>query len=175
MVFKDTQLLFRLRQGDVSALDTIYTKYRSRLLAAVISTRVDAHVAEDGLHDVFVSISARMPHVHVKSNLYAYLLTGVINGIRDRFRKTQRRAQSQPRSVHVPIAIDPQQKVIHDELNEQATQLLETLSFEQREVVALRVQTGLAFNEIAQLQGVSSSTVRGRYRYGISKLRKCVC
>ncbi len=39
----------------------------------------------------------------------------------------------------------------------------------------LSVQSGLAFQEIAQLQGISSSTVRGRYRYGIDKLRKRVC
>ena len=36
-------------------------------------------------------------------------------------------------------------------------------------------QSGQSFHEIAQLQGVSPSTVRGRYRYGIGKLRKCVC
>ncbi len=175
MVVEDRQLLYRLKQGDVTALDTLYTKYRPRLLAAAMSSRADAHLAEDVLHDVFVSLSARMPHLDVKTNLYAYLLAGIVNGIRDRFRKTQRHSRSRPPAGHLRPPPDPQQVMICDEQQQQATRMMKVLPHKQREVVTLRVQSGLPFQEIARVQGVSSSTVRGRYRYGIGKLRKCVC
>jgi len=66
MVVEDRELLSRLKLGDITALDTLYTKYRPRLLAAAVSLRADAHLAEDALHDVFISVSARMPHLDVK-------------------------------------------------------------------------------------------------------------
>ena len=172
MVVEDRQLLSRLKQGDVTALDTIYTKYRPRLLAAAVSLRVEVHLAEDVLHDVFVSLSARMPHIDVKTDLYAYLLAGIVNGIRDRFRKTQRHSRSRPPAGHLRPPHDPEQQLICHEQQQQATRMMKALPHKQREVVALRIQSGLPFQEIARVQGVSSSTVRGRYRYGIDKLRK---
>jgi DNA-directed RNA polymerase specialized sigma24 family protein len=45
------------------------------------------------------------------------------------------------------------------------------LPFEQREVVLLHLRHGMKFREIARHQNVSQSTVQGRYRYGIDKLR----
>ena len=48
---------------------------------------------------------------------------------------------------------------------------LEQVPLEQREVLLLRTQAGLSFEEIGRHQGISANTARGRYRYGIDKLR----
>jgi RNA polymerase sigma-70 factor (ECF subfamily) len=45
------------------------------------------------------------------------------------------------------------------------------LPYEQREAVVLKVKQNMTLKEIAKLQGVSISTVHGRYRYGLDKLR----
>jgi RNA polymerase sigma factor (sigma-70 family) len=177
MYADDKQLISRLRQGDDTALDSIYVKYRPRLLAAATSFRVDAHLAEDVLHDVFVAFSRRMKtlDLDIKTNLYAYLLTGVANAIRDRFRRRQRRRQPPPfTDVTHKVSPDPQQQAIRDEQSEWASEMMAHLPREQRQVVSLRINSGLKFQEIARVQGVSPSTVRGRYRYGIDKLRECV-
>jgi len=109
-----------------------------------------------------------------KTSLYGYLLAGIVNGVRDRFRQTQRHARSRPPAGHLRPTLDPEQQLICDEQHEQATRMMQALPHKQREVVALRLQSGLPFQEIARVQGVSSSTVRGRYRYGIDKLRKYI-
>ena len=65
----------------------------------------------------------------------------------------------------------PQQWAI---LGEQLTLLsraLQELPYEQREVIGLRMEMDMTFRQIATLQGVSSDTVKGRYRYGMEKLR----
>jgi len=41
----------------------------------------------------------------------------------------------------------------------------------QREVVALRIDAGLTFAEIAAVTGTSLNTVASRYRYALEKLR----
>jgi DNA-directed RNA polymerase specialized sigma24 family protein len=55
--------------------------------------------------------------------------------------------------------------------NEKSPEIPGRVSYEQREVVLLRLQSGLRFRAIAQLQGVSINTVQGRYRYGLDRLR----
>jgi len=45
------------------------------------------------------------------------------------------------------------------------------LPYEQREVVILHLRAGMRFREIARLQGISVNTIKGRYRYGLDKLR----
>jgi RNA polymerase sigma-70 factor (ECF subfamily) len=45
------------------------------------------------------------------------------------------------------------------------------LPTEQREVIALRMQSRMSFRQIAKLQQTSINTTQGRYRYGITKLR----
>ena len=46
------------------------------------------------------------------------------------------------------------------------------LPHEQREVVMLRLYSGMTFRQIAALQGVPANTARGRYRYGLARLRR---
>jgi len=48
---------------------------------------------------------------------------------------------------------------------------LRELPYEQREVVLLRIYSGMRFRAIAKSQGVSINTVQGRYRYALDKLR----
>jgi RNA polymerase sigma factor (sigma-70 family) len=42
---------------------------------------------------------------------------------------------------------------------------------EQQEVVTLRFEAGMGFEQIARIQNASINTVQGRYRYGMEKLR----
>jgi RNA polymerase sigma factor (sigma-70 family) len=59
-------------------------------------------------------------------------------------------------------------------LNEQSqnlAQALSTLPYEQREVLLLHLYSGLKFRTIAELENESISTIQGRYRYGLNKLR----
>ena len=45
------------------------------------------------------------------------------------------------------------------------------LPYEQREVVILHLRAGMKFRQIAKLQDISINTIKGRYRYGLDKLR----
>ncbi len=167
----DQQLIAKLKLGDKEALDCIYNKYRPKLMAAARRMQVDSGLVEDSLHDVFVSLATRINDLEIKTNLYAYLLTGIMNRMRDSLRRKtrhQRLLATQPAKTQV---LDPEQSVIHCEQSQQAVGLLAELPQEQRQAVSLRVSESMKFYDIARIQGVSPSTVRGRYRYGICKLR----
>ena len=51
-------------------------------------------------------------------------------------------------------------------------EILQQVPLEQREVILLRIREELKFQEIADMQGCSLSTVKSRYRLGIERLRK---
>jgi RNA polymerase sigma-70 factor (ECF subfamily) len=48
---------------------------------------------------------------------------------------------------------------------------LAELPYEQREVIALHIHGQIRFRVIAESLGISVNTVKGRYRYGIRRLR----
>jgi RNA polymerase sigma-70 factor (ECF subfamily) len=51
------------------------------------------------------------------------------------------------------------------------TDALAQLPMEQRETIVLHLNGGMKFKEIARMQRIPLSTVQGRYRYGLEKLR----
>ena len=167
----DQQLITRLKLGDKQTLDCIYSKYRPKLLAAAQGMQVESSLVEDSLHDVFVSLATRINELEIKSSLYAYLLTGVVNRMRDTLRKKKRQQRLLAGQPAKSNEVDPEQCLIHSEQSQQAVGLLAELPHEQREAISLRVSESMRFYDIARIQGVSASTVRGRYRYGICKLR----
>ena len=56
-----------------------------------------------------------------------------------------------------------------------AMRCLATLPAEQREVIVLKIWQQMTFEGIAELLDISPNTVAGRYRYGIQKMRACLC
>jgi DNA-directed RNA polymerase specialized sigma24 family protein len=54
---------------------------------------------------------------------------------------------------------------------QRANEAMGRLPYEQREVVALRIQGAMKFKDIARLQETSIKTALSRYGYGMDKLR----
>ncbi|MCP4450775.1 MAG: sigma-70 family RNA polymerase sigma factor, partial [Planctomycetes bacterium] len=146
----DKTLLGRLKRGDPTALESIYLKYRPRLIAAACSYHMDRHQAEDILHDVFLSFSHHSREFEISHSLYGYLRTGIVNGIRDIIRRRSRRDRAMTRdAIIVGVPDSPEEHVMQSEQTRQAEDLLSALPDCQREVVCMRIQQGLKFREIA--------------------------
>lgn len=171
-MLEDTRILWQLKRGDKEALRWIYEKYKDNLLTVATSLLHDSGAAEDVLHDVFVSFAASVRQLKLRSSLQKYLVTSVINRVRDRFRAKRHHAveldQIGPISSN---AQGPERSAIAREESRLLTGALARLPLEQRETIVLHLKAGMKFKEIAQMQGISISTVQGRYRYGLNKLR----
>ncbi len=171
-MLEDERLIRRLRRGDKEALRRIYEKYKDKLLTMAAGMLNDAGTAEDILHDVFVSFAGGIKKFHLYGSLQNYLITCVINRVRDGFRRKQYEVIELRRVG--PIGADepePQQSAMFDEESQALADALARIPFEQREVIVMHIKGGMRFREIAVMQGVSISTVQGRYRYGLEKLR----
>jgi RNA polymerase sigma-70 factor (ECF subfamily) len=172
-MLEDKVLIWKFKCGSSDALCRIYEKYRKDLLrlAAILSN--NASDAEDIVHDVFVSFVQSAEALKLSGNLKSFLLTCVANRARNKNRSNQRRQADgldEVKSV-VSNSKTPEQWMIQSEQLRQWSSIMAQLPYEQREAVILHLRAGMKFWQIAQSQGVSVNTVKGRYRYGLNKLR----
>jgi len=171
-MIEDEVLKWRFKQGSCEALARIYEKYVNVLLSVAMGLLNDAHEAEDVVQDVFVSFAKGASGLALKGSLRAYLAQSVVNRVRDRVR--QQRSEQRRINALTATAGDPDRgdrSLLYSERCQLLSAALAQLPYEQREAVVLKIKQAMKLKEIAKLQGVSISTVHGRYRYGMDKLR----
>jgi RNA polymerase sigma-70 factor (ECF subfamily) len=168
-------LVWRFNRGSKDAFQVLYEKYKDDLLGLAITLLRDRSLAEDVVHDVFVSFAGMTGTFHLSGTLKGYLSTCVANAARDRNRARSRRDVGLDAAEGMHSDSDnPIKHVIESEQSERSTQLLGRLPYEQREVVVLHLHQEMRFKEIAEAIGISINTVQSRYRYGLEKLRSII-
>ncbi len=150
----------------------IYEKYKDYLLTLAKGLLGEQAAAEDVVHDVFVSFARSARQFQLTGSLRGYLATCVSNRVRDKIRAKTRQAEALDSANPASLDSDnPEQRLIETEELTRLRQAISQIPYEQREAVMLHLKGGMRFREIAKQQGVSISTIHGRYRYGLDKLR----
>ncbi len=171
-MIEDELLKWRFKYGSTEALRRIYEKYRDYLLTLAIALLNDTSASEDVLHDVFVAFVSSSGKFKLRGSLKGYLATCVINRARDKLRVNRRQPVSLEETDFAALdPSEPDQPVICSEESKQLNYAIARLPYEQRETVILHLIAEMKFKEIARLQNVSVNTTKGRYRYGLNKLR----
>jgi RNA polymerase sigma factor (sigma-70 family) len=169
---EDKILVFRCKKGSKDALRRIYEKYRDYLLILAVALCHNINFAEDALHDTFVSFVQKLPAFRLTGSLKAYLAICVTNRVRDLMKNQQNKTT--PLEEDCPLISkveDPAQTIICNEELQILSSALSKLPDEQREIIVLRVYGKMRFGAIAESLGISTNTAKGRFRYGIDKLR----
>jgi len=141
----------------------LYDQHGPALMAYARGFVPDAAAAEDVVHQVFLrllSAELTMPDAPV-AYVYRAVRNAALNARRSGLRLTK---------------LDPQSSVFrHRGGNQEAALALEKalaeLPEEQREVVVMRMWSGLTLEEIAAAAGAPLNTIASRYRYALEKLR----
>jgi RNA polymerase sigma-70 factor (ECF subfamily) len=171
-MLEDELLKWKLRRGSREALARVYEKYVDSMLTLAMGLLSHRAAAEDVVQDVFLSFARSARDLQARGNLRSYLATSVLNRVRDRRRQARRQAV-RPLVSGDPVcsAAGPEQAAILVEEAGRLHDAIVELPDEQREVVLLRLKANMKFRDIARLQQTSVSTVLGRYRYGLDRLR----
>jgi len=172
-ILEDRLLIRRFKTGDSDALQRIYEKYRCSLLKLAVVMTNDINCAEDVVHEVFLNFARSISQIKPRGNLKSYLATSVANQIRNIRRNTARRQTSKltDNNCIVSVLPRPEQWATLSEQLIMLSNAMTQLPEKQREAVALRIEAGMSFKQIAVIQKVPANTTRGRYRYGIKRLR----
>ncbi len=172
-MIEEKKLIFRFKKGNREALRRIYDKFKIDLLKLAMVLTNDVNAAEDIVHDVFLRFAQSAKRIKLDGSLKSYLVTSLINQVRN-IRRDRARHNLNHLDKADSVASSGQGPLQWAVLSEQITQLsqaLQDLPYEQREVICCRMEMDMTFGQIAALQQVSQDTVKGRYRYGLTKLR----
>ena len=171
-MLEDKLLIWKLRQGNKEALRSIYGKYKNDLLALAVSLSNDRAMAEDVVHDVFVSFAMIAGRLKLRTSLKSYLASCVVNRIRNLVRsRHEDTVEMDAANVAISGSAGPAEAAMSSEESERIGGAIALLPYEQREVILLHLQTALTFRAIAESLGISTNTVQARYRYGLEKLK----
>jgi len=166
-------LVWRFNRGHTEALREIYEQHKYELVTLATALLVDKSEAEDVVHDVFVGFIRSGGRFRLTGSLGGFLATCVANRARNR-NKSKRKDVPVEVAVGESAAPDNERPDLAAMFGEELKCVggaLAELPYEQREVVVLRLCSGMRFRAIARMQGVSTNTVQGRYRYGLDRLK----
>jgi RNA polymerase sigma-70 factor (ECF subfamily) len=164
----DDPLKQALAEGREEAFAALYDQFAPSLFRVAVSLLGSRHDAEDAVQEVFIGVVRARTGLPNVENLRAYLFAA-LRRTALRLAVVRRECPLSPEKLLSLSA--PQAENADSDAGLRLERALRTLPAEQREVVALKIDGGLTFAEIAAVLGISPNTVASRYRYALEKLR----
>lgn len=178
----DEDLLFRFRDGDAVAFESLMRRHRTQVFTFLARLTADRARAEDLLQETWLRVVAAAPRWEPRARFRTWLYAVARNLATDEARRAvHRRAEPlDPPSGETgaagaalqSAAPGPDRAAESAELRPRLLLALASLPLEQREVFLLREQAGVPFGEIAEITGAPLPTVKSRMRYALEGLRR---
>lgn len=178
----DENLLARYHEGDLEAMEELFRRYQKPLYGYVRRVVNSNELAEDVVQETFIRLCRCSPGQRPEAGKFiTWLYTIATNLCRDAFRRSSRRPERPASEIYedeeVPITTnlwnaEPQSvegETLQRELRRQVRAAIENLPKRERTAVLLREYQGLAYDEIAEVMGCTTGSVklllhRGRRR-----------
>jgi len=159
------RLLEQARRGSRTAIETLFTRYRSWLrrrsrgrLPPWARDGIDtSDIVHDTLHQTFARLES-LESKHARA-LQGYLLRAVGNRINDQLRRARRRLNVIMPDASVPLsdsAAPQHQQLVNDETRKRYLVGLERLTDRDRRLIVGRAELGYSYRQIAFMERLSS-------------------
>ncbi|MEI6564579.1 MAG: sigma-70 family RNA polymerase sigma factor [bacterium] len=158
----------------IETMEAIITEHEATLLRYASSLLRDPHAAQDVVQNVFIKLFSQWtPHSRPTEALRAWLFRVTHNEAIDAIRRRQRlhflhlrqaQEQTPPSGASSP----------DDDRMEQVLAAVRKLDVPEQQVVLLRLQEGLSYQEIARITGRSEGNVGCILHHAVKKLGRLV-
>ncbi|MGA2060208.1 MAG: sigma-70 family RNA polymerase sigma factor [Thermoguttaceae bacterium] len=163
-------LLRGLAAGDERAFAALYDQYGTRLYRTAYGILGHREDAEDAVQEVFTALIRSHKTLGDVKDLTAYLFSALRRAAARCAERRKREPASSPAVQDIEAKTEPKQT--NHPSADRLEQALQKLPEEQREVISLKIDGQLTFNQIAEVLGISINTAASRYRYALEKLRE---
>ncbi len=177
MTQQEQQLIQRAADGDNAAFESLVTQYEKLVYSVTYRMTGNREDAMDLSQETFVKVWKSLKFFKFESAFSTWIYRVAGNVCLD-FLRRQKRTQSltvSDEEVQLDLPDeeqDPAHMFMQKNGQEQIQQALETLEPEYRAALTLRAISGLSYQEIADVLGVQSGTVKSRISRGRERLRK---
>ena len=180
IVQSDNELITRYVKGDESALKSLINRHQKKVFSYIMLSVKNKELAEDIFQDTFIKVINTLKSGNYKEEgKFLQWVMRIANNLKiDYYRKVQRMPAYETSTdfdiFDIINGTDPsiEQKIITEQIYNDAKSLIQYLPEEQREVLEMRIYDDVSFKDIADITGVSINTALGRMRYALINLRK---
>jgi RNA polymerase sigma-70 factor (ECF subfamily) len=170
----DRDLIYRLRERDLSALGELFERYRHQVYRIALAIVRDPQVAEDILQDAFLKLHIYAHRIDPERPLMPWLYRVTAN-LSYTFvtRNQKRQADFDQVSDHLVASGGqaPDRVTERNELQSDVRVAIETLSDNQRIVVILHYLANMSIQDISDVLDCPVGTVKSRLHYARENLR----
>jgi len=170
---EDLKLWDAIRKQDKKVFEAFYKKYCKQLFALAYQYVNQMQIAEEIVHDVFITIWNKGDKLNVQYSMKSYLFKSVVNSSLNYLKKEKSLAEKQ---IAYLASQDGEAVSIEDNEEEEALlkKLEEALSLlpeKCKQVMYLSRFGKLKQQEIADQMDISIKTVKNHLTYGFQKIR----
>jgi RNA polymerase sigma-70 factor (ECF subfamily) len=172
----DRQVLARIANGELNALEALYDRYRTMAYSIALRVTGDAALAEDVLQEAFLGAWRHAGrYAEERGSVKTWLLAIVHHRAVDALRR-RRPTNALPETEDVtpaPLTVPDLWGEVSADLDADTVRgALDVLPDVQREAIELAYFGGLTQQEIATRTGAPLGTVKGRMRLALLAMRR---
>lgn len=166
----DNELIRQYQNGSVTAFDELVRHHLDETYNFFIKITNDQMDAEDLAQDVFLKLYKSLRKFRFEANFKTYLYRVNINAANNYLGRSKWR-----KWLHLddsPEQTDDSPGAESDWTKQELWNAVAKLPKTQRMVVTMRVAQNMPHKDIASIIGISESSVKTSYHYGINQLKK---
>jgi RNA polymerase sigma-70 factor, ECF subfamily len=181
IVKRDTAMLYRIAQKDVSAFQEFYRAYSGLVFATISNVLNDHQDSEDIMQEVLMQIWQKA-HLYepTKGKPLTWVTTMARNRAIDRIRAKQRRSKLNSDFENENSVVQPEfdestaERVVSIEQQSIVRGAVRSLTADQREAIELTYFNDMTQAEVANELHEPLGTIKARIRRGVSRLEGMV-
>ena len=169
------QLMARVARGSDAALSALIRRHASPLLTFLQRMSGDRQRAEDLFQEVCLAVWTHRHQYRYPERFRSWLFGIAWNQCRAAFRRRRLPTvtlDDQPALDPPADGPSPAEAAIAEETAALVAQAVAALPEQQRSVVVLRIWNGLPYDEIADILGLRTVTVRSHMMHGLTAMRR---
>lgn len=174
---KDKILWLRFKEGDPSALDKIYLAQFQSMYNYGLKIHNDAELVKDSIQELFGEIWSKRENLGEAASIKFYLLKSIKRKIIKKLNKLNPVSSltDLTEQYNFSVQYSIEHHIIQQDTSQEKTQnlanALEELSDRQREIIYLRFNQNLKFDEISEIMSIKNQSARNLLFEGVAKLK----
>ncbi len=180
----DNSLVSQYLKGNEEALALLLEKHKRRIYSHIYVIVRNKEIAEDIFQDTFFKVinSLKSGQYYEDGKFLAWVLRIARNLVIDHYRRVRKMPlipnvvndEGEETDIFSILPIEQTHRNSEEKVyfRKKIRELVDTLPYDLKEVVIMRIYYDMSFKEIAELTQVSINTSLGRMRYALIHLKK---
>lgn len=165
---KDSAIIEKVLDGDVSAFEMLILKYQSKLFAASMNVVKNRELAEDVTQEAYLKAFQKLDTLKNREQFFPWIKRIALNVALNHFEKEKRVMDVENEDdetsffENISAGESPEELTVKEELHRYVRGFVDALPDKLRVVIVLREIEDMSYEEIAEMMNIPLGTVRSR-------------